>query len=483
MREKKNIPTLLVTAVLILSAFMDIRAQQNTIPHSFIEDIFRQAGTWVADNSSYKNANEPVDLYVIEWTLSPLKNSLYGRLYGMKDNREIGTYWDFHKYWDPVQKKIILMQIGRDGTIGTGPIIQSQRESKLIQLFTKPDGNKWKEGHKTKIQGEDSEVMSSFTIDDHGTWVPQRTYTWNKINNHEGTESSEKPEYVIAYNVLLDKENDNYEVFTMNMDGTGKKNLTNLPGVEWTYIAYRDNLFFISDKDSCHRCGYRLYKTNYKGDNPKKISDLRLADSWMSTRKNGAEIIVTPNRKVDSAFYIINPDGGIVKRIETGLPYSTDPLFVNDGRQIVFRGGLTKSKLIEGFDEALYIMDTDGKNRKRLTCYPENDTTAGRFDYRAGTPKLHPSEEYITYQSKQDGKYSLYAVSLDGRKTWKLTNNEENEGWHDWSPDGKWLAIELFDNDQTQFHIGLMNWETKKMKILTDTTYQYQQCPVFVLKN
>jgi TolB protein len=46
----------------------------------------------------------------------------------------------------------------------------------------------------------------------------------------------------------------------------------------------------------------------------------------------------------------------------------------------------------------------------------------------------------------QNGKYSLYSVSLDGQKQWKLTNNPQNEGWHSWSPDGKWLAIELFDN-------------------------------------
>jgi TolB protein len=200
----------------------------------------------------------------------------------------------------------------------------------------------------------------------------------------------------------------------------------------------------------------------------------------MSSRKNGREFIIKP--KLDSLFYIIDLNGNIINKVETGFPYSGDPLFVNEGKQIVFRGGLTKSKLIDGFNEELYIIDEDGKNLMQLTHYPKKDTTAGKFGYKAGTPKLHPAENYITYQSKQNGKYSLYAVSLDGHKQWKLTDNKENEGWHDWSPDGKWLAIELFDSDQTQFHIGLMNWETKEMKVLTDFTYQYQQSPNFVLK-
>ncbi|MBT8218909.1 MAG: PD40 domain-containing protein, partial [Bacteroidia bacterium] len=121
-----------------------------------------------------------------------------------------------------------------------------------------------------------------------------------------------------------------------------------------------------------------------------------------------------------------------------------------------------------------------GSNSLQLTQYPASDTTAEWFAYKAGPPRWHPTENYITYQSKQNGKYSLYAVTPDGQKHWKLTDNAQDEGWHDWSPDGRWLAIELFDSEQTQFHIGLMNWETKELNILTDTTYQYQQAPVFV---
>jgi TolB protein len=289
-----------------------------------------------------------------------------------------------------------------------------------------------------------------------------------------------EPEYAIIYNVLIDNESDNYDVFSMNIDGSEKKNISNIPGVEWSYISDKDKVLFVSDKDSCNRC-FGLYEANYLGNHLSKITDIALADSWMSIAPNG-DLIITPSRKIDSAFYIINRKGDLLDRIETGLPYSSDPLFVNEGQQIVFRGGQTKSKLIEGFNEELYIIDKDGRNRRQLTHYPISDTTASKFAYKAGTPKLHPKEKYISYQSMQDGKYSLYALSTDGAQQWKLTDNPQNEGWHDWSPDGNWLAIELFDDDQTQFHIGLMNWQTKEMTILTDTSYQYQQCPNFVLK-
>lgn len=288
-------------------------------------------------------------------------------------------------------------------------------------------------------------------------------------------------DYAIVYNVLINEDGDDYEVFSMEVDGSDKKNITRLPGVEWTYFSNDDKVLFISDNDTCHRC-FRLYETNYLGESPKRISDLLLADSWMSSRKDGDEIIVRPSQKIDSAFYVIDRKGKLLHRIDPKMPYFSDPLFVNDGRQIVFRGGLTKSKQIAGFEEAIYIVDVDGRNRKKLTHYPQNDTTSGKFGYKAGTPKLHPTEKFISFQSKQNGKYSLYGVSLDGQTQWKLTDNPQNEGWHDWSRDGNWLAIELFDDDQTQFHIGLMDWQSKAMTILTDTTYRYQQCPNFVLK-
>nr|WP_321412554.1 hypothetical protein [uncultured Allomuricauda sp.] len=285
----------------------------------------------------------------------------------------------------------------------------------------------------------------------------------------------------LVYNVLRDPDIDNYEIYSMNLDGSDKKNITDLYPVDWTYYSYESTLYFVSDRGACKRC-YFLYKSDFNGENVQRVTDLELADSWMSTRKNGAEIIVKPRLITENTFYILDKKGNIIDRLETGLTYAADPLFVNNGKQVVFRGGKTVRKEINGFEEELYIIDVDGRNLKQLTHYPEEETEASRYGYRAGAPRLHPTENYVTYQSIQNGKYSLYAVSLDGSKHWKLTDNPQNEGWHDWSPDGKWLAIELFDDEQSQFHIGLMNWDTKEMEILTDDTFKYQQAPSFIWK-
>ena len=303
----------------------------------------------------------------------------------------------------------------------------------------------------------------------------------NQKENRNMYSNSQDNEYLIAYNVYVPDSisDDNYEIFTMKLDGSDKKNITNHPDVAWTYLANKNKVFFISDRDTTNRVVF-LYEMDYDGSNIKKITDFQLSDSWMGSRKNGEELIVSPHPKVDSVLYIINRKGDILHKIVTGTPYASDPTFSPDGDKIAFIGKNKKSKREPGFKAEIYVVNSDGTGLTQLTSYPESDTTAEWYAYKAGPPKWHPTENFITYQSKQNGKYSLYAVSPDGKKQWKLTENKYEEGWHDWSPDGNWLAIELFDSEQTQFHIGLINWKTKELKILTDTSYKYQQAPVFL---
>lgn len=286
-------------------------------------------------------------------------------------------------------------------------------------------------------------------------------------------------EYRIAYNVLFDGENDNYEVFIMDMDGSNVKNITELGGVEWTYYADGSRLYYISDKDTIHR-NYFLYYMNPDGSGKTKFSDLRLADSWHSSRNKGKELIVKPHRSIDTAFYILNTEGNVIKKLKPPFPYIGDPLFSPDGEEIVFRAAKAPFKRNEMFRDELYVMNDNGEDLRQLTTYPKSDTTARWHNYKAGPPRWNRAENFITYHSVQNGKSSLFAVTPDGNKQWKLTDLDHNEGWHDWSPDGRYLAIEVFDDEQTQFHIGLMDWETKEFEILTDTLYKYQQAPVFV---
>jgi TolB protein len=291
----------------------------------------------------------------------------------------------------------------------------------------------------------------------------------------------QSPAYYLAYNVLFDSKADNYEVFAMNLDGSDKRNITNHKDVAWTYHAWKNKLFFISDRDTARR-NYYLYLTEDGGKNVRKVTDLRLEDSWMATRNDGRELVVSGRigSSIRYQLFLVDVETGKYSQItsDTAAMYG-DPAFSPDGKNIVYR--YRKNKRDRQEKAELWIMNLESRSTKQLTHYPPDDTTAPWHAYHAGPPHWHPSENFISYQSLQRGRSSLYAVTPDGKKQWKLlTTDLTDQGWHDWSDDGQWLAFEGFDTQQTRFDIFLMNWKSKSVKKLTDTTYRYQQAPVFV---
>ena len=201
----------------------------------------------------------------------------------------------------------------------------------------------------------------------------------------------------------------------------------------------------------------------------------------MSGRKEGSELIVTGRigRQTRFQLFLIDVRTGSYRQLttDTAARYG-DPVFSPDGSRIAF--SYKRNKRDRSSHEELFIMNDDGTGMTQVTHYPEDNPSARDYGYRAGAARWHPTENFISYVSLQDGRHSIYAVTPDGARQWKLIENEDSEGWHDWSPDGKWLVFNSSDRAETQYHITLMNWETKVRTQLTDSTYTAQQSPVFV---
>lgn len=287
----------------------------------------------------------------------------------------------------------------------------------------------------------------------------------------------------IAFNIhVKDTTKDDWEVITMNVDGTSQKNILNNNDVAWTYTSFQDRLFFISDRDTSYR-SFFLYETDAKGNHVKKISELQLEDSWMSMRKNGSEMVVSGRvgKTIRFQLFLIELNTGSYKQLtnDTGAIYR-DPCFSPDGTKIVF--SYQKNKRNRNEHEELYSMNLDGSGLTQLTHYPEKNISAKEYGYKAGAARWHPTENFISYVSKQDGRNSIFAITSDGKKQWKLIENPASDGYHDWSTDGKWLLYNNSDNEEKNYSISLMNWKTKQVKQYANTIYPTPLSPVFIKK-
>ncbi len=287
--------------------------------------------------------------------------------------------------------------------------------------------------------------------------------------------------YKLAFNVLQDQKADDYEVYTINTDGTGMANATNHKDVAWTYYSIPGKLLFISDRGACRRC-YFLYESAHDGSNPRKLMNLQLEDSWMGSRGNGKELVVAGriDTRVRYQLFIVDRETGKYKQL-TNEPAAAfrDPSFSPDGKKIIYV--YKKNRTDRSEIEELYIMDSDGTNRRKLTTYPASDPLAKDPAYKVGPPHWNAKYKFITYQSNQAGKQSIYAVTPDGKKQWKLTDLTIDEGWHDWSPDGEWLAFDSRDAATGRYDLMLWNYKTKELKKVTGSSqFKYHQAPVFL---
>ena len=279
-------------------------------------------------------------------------------------------------------------------------------------------------------------------------------------------------ELVLAYNVLVDPARDRYDVFVMNLDGSEPRNITDRDGVDWVYHAVGDRLYFVSDRDTSHRALF-LYEMDAQGENVRKIYPERVHDSWIGSRNNASEFIITTNIFDVRSLVLIDSNGRELDVVlSTGAHLITDPTFSPDGQHIAFRSGES------GLDE-IWIMTSTGDSLRQLTQYP--DTTAGLNDafYHAGPPFWEPNNNVISYTSFQNGNYSIFVINPDGSDLRQLTPDGFEEGWHSWSPDGKLIAYDGASSEERNYDIYIMNADGSNVRRLTSDS-QFEQAAVFV---
>jgi len=103
-------------------------------------------------------------------------------------------------------------------------------------------------------------------------------------------------------------------------------------------------------------------------------------------------------------LYIMNSDGGGRRRI-TQYADDQNPAWSRDGRKIAF------SSIRDGNWE-IYAMDADGSNQRRLTYNPTTDAL----------PVWLADGRHIAFRSDRSGSWAIYVMRDDGTNVYKVTD-------------------------------------------------------------
>ncbi len=127
------------------------------------------------------------------------------------------------------------------------------------------------------------------------------------------------------------------------------------------------------------------------------------------------------------SLYLVEVSTGNIQRITYSGNYFT-PSWSPNGEKLACAFEQDPNDDIE---MDIYVINSDGSNRQRLTTDPSPDET----------PRWSPSGDAIVFSSARAGSRQIYTMNPDGSNQVNVTNTSYNESWPAWHPDGRRIAF------------------------------------------
>lgn len=212
---------------------------------------------------------------------------------------------------------------------------------------------------------------------------------------------------------------------------------------------------------------YDIFTADIDGSNLQQLTDTWGYDAEATIATDGSVIVFTSVRDGDIDIYTMDADGSNVRRLTHELGYDGGAFFSPDGSRIVYRASrhqteeekqdylsLLEQNLIRPGSLDIYVMDSDGSNKRQLT-----DNGAANF-----APYFFPSGERVIFASNvhdPDGRnFDLYAIDIDGSNLERITFDPDFDSFPMFSSDGNKLVWASNRNGQEpgETNVFIADW-------------------------
>jgi Tol biopolymer transport system component len=234
------------------------------------------------------------------------------------------------------------------------------------------------------------------------------------------------------------------DIYTINVDGSGERRLTDTPGLDglpsWSPEAQR--VAFVSDRDGGN---WEIYVMDSDGTQQRRLTNTPEKDEAVPAwSPNGEKIAYVTGFFGDPSIWVMDADGSGHKRLVDGNWPSWSP----DGERIVY------TTFSDG--EQLAVMSADGSGQRELPGVA----------YEAAWSPNGKQFAYVT--SRGMNNEEIYVMNTDGTERTRLTDIPGNDHWPPtWSPDGTRIAF-TSDGTDDNGEIYVMNSDGSGLTKLTD---------------
>jgi TolB protein len=229
-------------------------------------------------------------------------------------------------------------------------------------------------------------------------------------------------------------------IYTINPDGSGKAKVTNTrvsgdpidyspDGKKITYMSYEG---FNDGSPTGPQKDAEIYTINVDGTGKTNVTRNKGYDVASSFSPDGKRIAYTHFDGHDDEIYTINTDGTGKFRVTDNGTNDFDPSYSPGGKKIVFSGEYRKLSRPWTYTAEIYTIGVHGDNRVRLTNNSAYDTS----------PDYSPDGQRIAYQGFDGFDSEIYTIKATGGIPDQVTDSTTNENDPSYSPDGKKIVYD-----------------------------------------
>ena len=200
-----------------------------------------------------------------------------------------------------------------------------------------------------------------------------------------------------------------------------------------------------------------LYTINVDGTGLKRLTDAPGYDAEGSYSSDGKHIVFTSSRDGDPDLFIMDADGSNVRQLTNVPGYDGGPFFSPDNQWVIFRSDRQKEHMLQ-----LFAISVDGKQEVQLT---------NNLDQVNWCPFFHPSGKYLVWsgadysKGPQGAQFHLFtldieatATELKGGKVTQITFEPVHDVLPVFSPDGTKLMWTGTRNADKTSQLWIADW-------------------------
>jgi Tol biopolymer transport system component len=165
-----------------------------------------------------------------------------------------------------------------------------------------------------------------------------------------------------------------------------------------------------------------IFVMNADGSGQRNLSRHPAHDFYPAWSPDGRKIAFLSRRDGRLEIYVVNADGTGLRRLTNSPRGEYGPTWSPDGRKIAFL------RLLRQRGE-LYVMNADGSGERRLV--PRNGT---RPIWSFSGAAWSPDGRMLAFSTKRNGSFDVYVINADGTGERNLTHNPANDYFHTWLP-------------------------------------------------